>query len=126
MSVHRSSVEARRAGVTYHLVPASVWYWQRHESEYTPEAYAADGFIHCTDGLDQLLKVANMFYVADSRPYTALVLTVSEISSPVRYDDPDQVFPHIYGPLITSAVRGELSVDRASDGTFVGFGSTAH
>lgn len=124
MSVHRSSAEAKRAGVTYHLVPTSVWERQRAERDYTPEAFAADGFIHCTDGLDQLLMVANMFYISDARPFTALVLAVSEIASPVRYDDPDQLFPHIYGSLNTSAVRDELSVDRASDGTFVGFGSS--
>ncbi len=124
MSVHRSSVEARHAGVTYHLVPTSVWDGQKSRPEYTPEAYATEGFIHCTDGLVQLLKVANMFYISDSRPFTALVLAVSEISSPIRYDDPDQLFPHIYGPLNTSAVRDELYVDRASDGTFVGFGSS--
>ncbi len=121
MSLHHSSSEERRAGLTYHLVPSAVWEAQRSEPEYTPEAYEADGFIHCTDGLDQLLKVANMFYVDDKRPYTVLVLDVSQIDCPVRYDDPDQVFPHIYGPLNTSAVRGELSVRRDDDGAFVAF-----
>ncbi len=121
MSLHHSSAEARRAGLTYHLVPSEVWEAQRSNPQYTPEAYEADGFIHCTDGLDQLLKVANMFYVNDERPYTVLVLDVSQIASPVRYDDPDEVFPHIYGPLNSSAVRAELSVRRDDDGTFVAF-----
>lgn len=123
MSVYRSSADARRAGVTYHLVPTPVWESQKSQPDYTPQAYAADGFIHCTDGLEQLLKVANMFYTADTRPFTVLVLAISEITSPVRYDDPDHLFPHIYGPLNTSAVRDTLTVDRTSDGTFVGFGS---
>lgn len=122
MSVHRSSVEAREAGVTFHLVPTPVWDSQKSQPQYTPEAYDTDGFIHCTDGLDQLLTVANLFYTSDARPFTTLVLAVSEITSPIRYDDPDQLFPHIYGPLNTSAVRDELPVDRERDGTFVGFG----
>lgn len=124
MSGHRSSVDAKRAGVTYHLVPATIWDQQKSQAEYTPEAYATDGFIHCTDDLDQLLKVANMFYVSDSRPFTTLVVTVSQITAPVRYDDPDRLFPHIYGPLNTSAVRDELPVDRAADGTFIRIGSS--
>lgn len=123
MSTHQSSADAKAASVTYHLVPTAVWDARKSQPEYTPEAYEADGFIHCTDGLEQLLKVANMFYVDDHRPFTALVLAVSEIASPVRYDDPDRLFPHIYGPLNTSAVRGELPVERAEDGTFVGFRS---
>jgi len=122
MSVHHSSDDARQAGVTYHLVPAAVWERQKHKPEYTPEAYVADGFIHCTDGLDQLLKVANAFYRSDDRPYVTLVLAVSEISSPIRYEDPDRLFPHIYGPLNTSAVRDELAVDRGSDGSFLRIG----
>jgi uncharacterized protein (DUF952 family) len=122
MALHYSPVEAKRAGVTYHLVPTLVWEAHKSNPEYTPEAYEADGFIHCTDGLDQLLRVANTFYTNDTRPFTVLVLAVSEITSPVRYDDPDRLFPHIYGPLNTSAVRDELSVRRAGDGTFVGFG----
>lgn len=122
MAVYRSPADARQAGVTYHLVPTTVWEDQKSRPNYTPEAYAADGFIHCTNGLDQLLKIANMFYVLDPRPFTTLVLAVSDISSPVRYDDPDSMFPHIYGPLNTSAVRNTLGVDRANNGTFIGFG----
>ena len=124
MSVHHSPAGAKGAGVTYHLAPTEVWDRQKSAPEYTPEAYVRDGFIHCTDGLDQLLKVANMFYVADPRPFITLVLAVSEISAPIRYEDSDRLFPHIYGPLNTSAVRGQLQVDRARDGTFLRIGSS--
>lgn len=121
MTMQRSADEAKQAGVTYHLVPSTVWDARKSEPQYVPEAYDVDGFIHCTNGLDQLLEVANMFYKTDSRPYTVLVLHVADIMSPVRYDDANEIFPHIYGPLNTSAVRGQLTVDRASDGTFIGF-----
>lgn len=126
MSLHHSPAEAKHAGITYHLVPTRVWEAQKLNSEYRPEAYEADGFIHCTDGLDQLLAIANTSYINDSRPFTVLVLAVSEITSPVRYDDPDMLFPHIYGPLNTSAVRDELTVRRADDGMFIDFGPSTH
>lgn len=119
MTHHRDSEAARHAGLTYHLVPESVWAAQRTAPWYTPEAYEADGFIHCTNGIDQLVTVANWYYVPDDRRFKVLVLDVAKIKSEVRYDDADQVFPHIYGPLNTDAVIGEFSVQRADDGTFL-------
>lgn len=86
---------------------------------YTPEAYDADGFIHCTNGIDQLVDVANMFYVTDKREFQVLVLDVAKITSDIRYDDDGQLFPHIYGPLNTSAVIDEFTVIRAEDGSFL-------
>ena len=119
MFYYRDSAAAREAGVTYHLVPDSVWSARCADEWYTPEAHEADGFIHCTNGLDQLITVGNMFYVADARPFRVLVLDVGAIQSEVRYDDVGQLFPHIYGPLNTAAVIGELSVSRDDGGSFV-------
>lgn len=114
--------ESREAKVTYHLVPAAVWKEQGASEEYVPEAFDADGFIHCTNGLNTLVDVANMFYKNDDRRYEVLTLDVSRIESEVRYDDPDQRFPHIYGPLNTSAVTGRLVANRDTNGTFIDFG----
>ncbi len=119
MTYYRESDATREAGVTYHLVPASVWDLGRSEAMYTPEAYEADGFIHCTNGIDQLVTVANWFYVPDVREFRVLVLDVAKIKSEVRYDDEEEVFPHIYGPLNTDAVIGEFAVTRSDDGTFI-------
>ena len=119
---HQSVEESRAAGIAYHLVPTEVWQAQRDTGAYVPEAFQADGFIHATNGLDRLLWVANEFYTADTRPQTVLVLDVSKIIAPLRYDDPEERFPHIYGPLNVDAVVGELSVERGDDGAFVAFG----
>ncbi len=116
---HRESAAAREVGITYHLVPVPVWEAAKSAEWYTPEAYEADGFIHCTNGIDQLVDVATMFYVADDREFRVLVLDVSSINSDIRYDDDGQLFPHIYGPLNTSAVVGEFAVSRLDDGTFL-------
>ena len=119
MTYHRNSATARDAGITYHLVPSSVWDTGKSSEWYKPEAYDVDGFIHCTNGIDQLVDVANMFYVTDAREFRVLILDAGRITSDVRYDDDGQLFPHIYGPLNTSAVIGELAVTRAQDGSFL-------
>jgi len=119
VTYHRNSATARDAGITYHLVPSSVWDTGKSSEWYKPEAYDVDGFIHCTNGIDQLVDVANMFYVTDAREFRVLILDAGRITSDVRYDDDGQLFPHIYGPLNTSAVIGELAVTRAQDGSFL-------
>ena len=122
---HKTAEASRAANVAYHLVPEQVWLEHGGKATYLPEAFEADGFIHCTNGLDPLLEVANMFYKADDRDYLVLVLDLPAIEPEVRYDDPDQIYPHIYGPLNTSAVRGQLRVSRTDDGTFVGVSRAA-
>lgn len=116
--------ESRAAGIAYHLAPVDVWERQRVTGSYLPEAFDQDGFIHATNGLERLMWVANEFYTADERPHTVLVLDVSALSSTMRYDDPNEEFPHIYGPLNADAVIGELTVERGENGAFVAFGSS--
>ena len=122
---YTDSAESKAAGITYHLAIMSEWNAQKDGDQYTPGAYAADGFIHCTNGLDLLTEIANMFYKGSEEERTVLVLDTSRIESELRYDDEAQTFPHIYGPLNTSAVIGELPVQRAADGTFTRMGNEA-
>jgi uncharacterized protein (DUF952 family) len=118
---YQTTEQCRNAGITYHMSPVSVWEAQKKQASYLPEAFDQDGFIHATNGLDKLAWVGNEFYTGDSRPHIVLVLDVSKITSPVRYDDSDGYFPHIYGPLNTDAVIGELDVQRDGEGRFTGF-----
>lgn len=108
-----------------HLVPTAVWEAQRGSATYLPEAYASDGFIHCTIGDGRMLSVANMFYTDDPRPFHALTLDPAQVTSEVRFEDPDSVFPHIYGPLQVAAVTGLRPVERDDEGRFVRFGDFA-
>ncbi len=121
LSMLHTAGHAREAGITYHLSPAEVWQRQQNQTAYLPEAYEKDGFIHCTDGLDNLLAVGNMFYTSDPRDFCVLVLKVNAITSGIRYEDPERIYPHIYGPLNTNAVTGYLRVSRAPDGKFLSF-----
>lgn len=104
-----------------HLVPAPVWERQRENATYLPEAYETDGFIHCTIGDGRMLAVANMFYTGDPRPFWALTLDPALITSEVRFEDPDAVFPHIHGPLQVAAVTGYRAVERDDEGRFIRF-----
>jgi uncharacterized protein (DUF952 family) len=118
---YQTSEECRDAGITYHMSPTSVWEGQKNRDSYLPEAFDQDGFIHATNGLEKLAWVGNEFYTGDRRPYIVLVLDVSKLTSPVRYDGPEELFPHIYGPLNTDAVIGELNVQRDAEGRFTDF-----
>lgn len=120
---YRDSEECKAAGITYHLTAVEEWHAQNDGEEYAPAPFADEGFIHCTNGLDLLVNVANMFYIADPRERTVLVLDVARLTSPVRYDDDAQQFPHICGKINTNAVIHELPVQRADDGTFTSIGS---
>lgn len=119
---YRTVEESRAAGIAYHLAPTEIWEAQKDTGTYLPEAFEQDGFIHATNGLDRLLWVANEFYTSDDRPHTVLVLDVSKLQADMRYDDPEEAFPHIYGPLNRDAVIGQLDVVRGPHGTYAAFG----
>ena len=106
---------------TLHLTPREIWEQQAGNVEYVPEAYETDGFIHCTDGDDNLLHVANLYYRLDPREFVVLTLAVERITSDVKYEDSDQIYPHIYGPLNTEAVVGLRTAERSEDGAFIRF-----
>jgi uncharacterized protein (DUF952 family) len=106
---------------TLHLTPQEVWNRQKDQPTYVPEAYETDGFIHCTDGDENMLKVANLFYANDPRDFVVLTLDVDAVESQVIYEDPDKIYPHIYGPLNTNAVTGVRNVIRTPDGGFEKF-----
>lgn len=108
-----------REGEMYHLAPTAEWEQQRDGASYTPAAYEADGFIHCTIGVENLIAVGNLFYQADHRPYLALVIDAVQVKAEIRFDDDTGIYPHIYGVLPVHAVVAEYQVVRAADGSFM-------
>ncbi|MDQ3655963.1 MAG: DUF952 domain-containing protein, partial [Chloroflexota bacterium] len=95
-----------------------VWRAHQNADTYAPERFEEEGFVHCTDGEENLLGVANNFYRNDPRPHVVLVLDVARLRSPVRYDDPGQIYPHIYGPINLDAVVEVRRAVRLADGSF--------
>jgi uncharacterized protein (DUF952 family) len=105
--------------VTFHLAAREVWEAQRARTVYVPEAFAADGFVHCTDGEDAVIETANRYYRDDPRGYVVLTIAVDALSSEVKYEDARRIFPHVYGPIEIAAVREVRDVRRDGDGTFL-------
>jgi uncharacterized protein (DUF952 family) len=68
-----------------------------------------------------LIHVANLFYRLDAREFVVLTVDVERLTSEVKYEDPDRIYPHIYGPINTSAVVGLRKVERSGDGAFIQF-----
>ncbi len=103
----------------YHLVPRADFEAQDPSADYLPVAFAREGFIHLTDGADELVAVGNRYYRADPRPFLALRVDLARVRAPVRYEDPRRVYPHVYGPLNRDAIVAILDVPRLPDGTFL-------
>lgn len=120
---YRESAASKTNDITYHLAITDEWMAQKDGNSYKPYVFDSDGFIHCTNGLDLLTQIANMFYQESPDPRVVLVLDMRKITSEVRYDDPDETFPHIYGPLNPDAVIAELPVQRGENGEFLLLGN---
>lgn len=109
--------------VTLHLTPEDVWDAQKTQPHYLPEAFPQDGFIHCTNGEDELIAVGNRYYQADKRPFIVLTVSLPRLQSAVTVEDPGRIFPHIHGPLNLDAVVAVRPVVRAADGAFIAIGT---
>jgi uncharacterized protein (DUF952 family) len=118
MTTEQPSAGRQPSGQTLHLVPEPVWRAHQGATTYAPERFAEEGFVHCTDGEENVLRVGNTYYRTDPRPYLVLVLDVERLHSPVRYDDPSQIYPHVYGPINLDAVVAVRRVVRLADGSF--------
>lgn len=105
---------------TLHLVPEAVWVAHDPALPYAPAAYADEGFVHCTDGDDEMVVVANRFYRADPRPFLLLTIDLERTGSPWRFDDPGQVYPHVYGTIDPACVLDVRRFTRDVDGAFTG------
>lgn len=109
---------------TWHMAPVEVWEAQKALPLYSPEAWDQDRFVHCTDDAVELLAVANRYYISDGRPWLALRIECDRIEDPVIYEDPLQLFPHIYGRLPVAAVVDVVTLIRDHQGRFIGIGDT--
>lgn len=109
-------------GLTLHLAPREVWERQASTPEYTPESFVQDGFIHCTDGDDDLIAVGNRYYTGDRRAFVALTIQLDRVAARTVYEDAARIFPHIYGLLETAAVIDVRDVRRGDGGEFLGIG----
>ena len=110
---------AEDAHATYHLTPADYFAATDPGAPYLPEQYEADGFIHCTDGIANVVETANRYYRDDRRDFVLLIIDPARVTAPIRYEDPARIYPHIFGVLNREAIAGVIAMPRADDGTFL-------
>ncbi len=105
--------------LTYHLVPRAEWQAADPTQPYQPVAFKQDRFVHCTDGADEVAATANRYFSALDGELLALVLDLAWVRSPVRYEDPRRIYPHVYGPIERSAIVDVLVMSRDTTGGFL-------
>ena len=90
----------------FHITSRAAWEAALGAGIYEADSLKTEGFIHCsTEG--QLLEVARTFYSGrDDLILLTIDAALLEENSLVYEDlyDHGDLFPHIYGPLPTSAV----------------------
>ncbi|GIV98998.1 DUF952 domain-containing protein [Roseiflexus sp.] len=112
------------ARIIFHMAPAERWtMWPAHEP-YVPAEFAADGFVHCTEGEELMVRVANALYRGTPGDFVLLVIDVERLTAPVRWERPAgtplaPLFPHIYGPINPEAIVEVRRIERDVDGAFL-------
>lgn len=105
--------------ITFHLVPKNYFDALDPRTDYLPEPFAREGFIHCTDGADEMARIANQFYKSNREPHYYLYIDKTRVRAPIRYDDAAKTYPHIYGALNRDAIIVVRVARRTEDGTFL-------
>lgn len=102
----------------YHITTRLRWESLK-ASGYTPEAYAHDGFIHCST-VTQVRPVAMKFYRGQPG-LIILEIDAEPLGNSVVYENLDggsELFPHIYAALPAAAVHHVYDLALASDFSF--------
>ncbi len=107
-----------------HMAPADRWAAWPANTPYTPEEYANDGFLHCTEGEALMTRVANALYREKPGDFVLLVIAVERLTAPVRWERPvgadlAPLFPHVYGPIDPEAIIEVRCIERDADGAFL-------
>lgn len=105
--------------LTYHAVPRSYFDALDPARPYVPPEFAEEGFIHCTDGREATALILTHLYQDRPGPWIVLTIDKNRVAAPIRYEDPAEIFPHIYGPLNRDAIVGAREIPRAPDGAFL-------
>jgi len=105
--------------VIFHLVSGEYYRDSDSSAPYTPATFVEDGFIHCTQGVDNVAAVGNRHYKDDRRMYIVLVIDPAKVQPEIRYEDPERIYPHIYGAINRDAIVSIVPVLRTADGSFL-------
>jgi uncharacterized protein (DUF952 family) len=105
--------------IIFHITTRNAWERAAEQGTYRPEAFAADGFIHCSTR-DQVIQVANARF-RGQLGLVLLVIDTDKVTPEIVYENLEggqQLFPHIYGGLNNNAVVEVLEFEPGTDGYF--------
>lgn len=104
-----------------HITTQTAWQAAQQAGEYIAPSLDTEGFIHCSTA-DQVVAVAERFY-AGQRGLVLLILDSSRVRPQVKYepgaDKPDELFPHVYGPINLDAVTRVADFAPDSKGNWI-------
>lgn len=69
-----------------HLVAKTEWDSKQANPSFLPDAFAKDGFMHCTKGDDLMLQVANRFYTGVPGEFLVLDIDENKVTSPIKWE----------------------------------------
>lgn len=105
--------------IIFHITTREAWERARPAGTYRPEAFAADGFIHCsTPG--QVVRVADARFRGQGG-LVLLAIDSERVGPEIVYENLEggaELFPHIYGGLNAEAVAEVLEFEPGADGYF--------
>jgi MFS family permease/uncharacterized protein (DUF952 family) len=105
--------------ITFHLVPQKYFDALDANQDYTPNDFDREGFIHCTDGADEMARTANRYYQSNAEAHYYLYIDQARVRAPMRYDATPRIYPHIYGALNRDAIIAVRPARRNADGIFL-------
>ncbi len=104
-----------------HITRQGSWAEAQTCGHYSAKTLPTDGFIHCSKA-DQVLRVADTYY-KHQKDLVLLVIDPQKVKAEVRWeagvDTPDELYPHIYGPLNLDAVTSVFDFKAGDDGKFL-------
>ena len=95
----------------YHIAEQNVWDAQSTLPDYKPDAYATEGFIHCSN-YEQVVPTSERYYQGRD-DLVILEVDQTKLTSEVRYENllgGAEQFPHVYGTINKTALNRILTL----------------
>ena len=103
----------------FHITSREAWERAKPTGAYRPDAFAAEGFIHCSTR-EQVVRVADARFRGQSG-LVLLCIDTAKVAAEIVYENLEggpELFPHIYGQLNVQAVVEVLEFEPGADGYF--------
>jgi uncharacterized protein (DUF952 family) len=103
----------------FHITSIAAWNTAKAAGSYTADSLDSEGFIHCSTA-EQFIWVANQRFVGRT-DLVLLHIDPAKLAAEVIYENLEggtQRFPHVYGPIPSSAVILVSPLMPGPDGRF--------